>query len=145
MGQMLPLMGVGEDKRHNYFVLDGGFEQFYYLTSDHRGEVILQMLCYPSEKAILDGILSQDYGPPRPGWMIENDAMDGEIPVLFAYTCDMPRLRRFNAALEKLDRPGTLFCFDFQEGALRHICGQKVKIQSLDFDKVKALLYGGDF
>ena len=52
-------MGVGEDKRHNYFVLDGGFEQFYYLTNDHCGEVILQLLCHPGEKAILDGILSQ--------------------------------------------------------------------------------------
>ena len=68
MGQMPPLMGVGEDKRHNYFVLDGGFEQFYYLTNDHCGEVILQLLCHPGEKAILDGILSQGFGPPRPGW-----------------------------------------------------------------------------
>lgn len=133
MGQMPPLMGVGEDKRHNYFVLDGGFEQFYYLTNDHCGEVILQLLCHPGEKAILDGILSQGFGPPRPGWMIENDAMDGEIPVLFAYTCDMPRLRRFNAALEKMDRPGTLFCFDFQADAIRQVCGPDVDIQCIDF------------
>ena len=138
-------MGVGEDKRHNYFVLDGGFEQFYYLTSDHCGEVILQLLCYPDEKAILDGILSQDFGPPRPGWIIENDAMDGETPVLFAYTCDMPRLRRFNAALEKMDWPGTLFCFDFQVDAIRQVCDKRIKIESLDFEKVKTLLFDGDF
>ena len=145
MGQMPPLMGVGEDKRHNYFVLDGGFEQFYYLTNDHCGEVILQLLCYPDEKAILDGILSQDFGPPRPGWIIENDAMDGETPVLFAYTCDMPRLRRFNAALEKMDWPGTLFCFDFQVDAIRQVCDKRIKIESLDFEKVKTLLFDGDF
>ena len=145
MGQMPPLMGVGEDKRHNYFVLDGGFEQFYYLTSDHCGEVILQLLCYPDEKAILDGILSQDFGPPWPGWIIENDAMDGETPVLFAYTCDMPRLRRFNAALEKMDWTGTLFCFDFQVDAIRQVCDKRIKIESLDFEKVKTLLFDGDF
>ncbi len=134
MERMPPLMGIGEDMRHNYFVLDGGFEHFYYLTSDHHGEVILQLLCYPDEKGILDGVLSKGFGPPRADWIVENDAFDGKRPVLFAYTCDMPRIRRFNAALEKMDWRGTLYCFDFQEEAMRRICGPGVSIQCIDFE-----------
>lgn len=41
MDQMAVLMGAGGDGRHNYFVLDGSFDHFYYLTSDHAGEFIL--------------------------------------------------------------------------------------------------------
>lgn len=144
MGQMPPLMSVGGDKRHNYFVLDGGFEHFYYLTSDHHGEVILQLLCYPDERAVLDDVLSQGLAPPRAGWLMENDAMDGDEPVLFGYTCDMPRIKRFDNALHIHDMRGTLYCFDFQEAALRAICGPGIKIQDLDFEKVKALLFDGD-
>ncbi len=141
MGQMAPLMGVGEDKRRNYFVLDGNFEQFYYLTSDHRGEFILQLLCNSEQRAVLDDILAQDLAPCRPSWVVENDAMDGEEPVLFAYTCDMPRLRHFDTALKLHGKVGTLICFDFQEDAIRQVCGQRVKIQGLDFTKVKALFH----
>lgn len=134
MSQMAPLMGVGMDKRHNYFVLDGNFEHFYYLTSDHHGEVILQLLCDPDEKAVLDGILCSGFDPSRPGWLTEHDAMDGETAVLLAYTCDLPRIRRFNAALEQMGRTGTLFCFDFQADAMRQICTLGVDVQCIDFD-----------
>ena len=60
--------------------------------------------------------------------------MDGDSPVLFAYTCDMPRIKRFNTALELHGKTGTLFCFDFQEKAMRQICGPGVDIQCIDFD-----------
>lgn len=134
MSQMAPLMGVGGDKRHNYFVLDGGFEHFYYLTSDHHGEVILQLLCYPGEGAVLDGILSQDLAPPRQNWLMVNDAMDGDSPVLFAYTCDMPRIYKFNSALEQHELAGVVYCFDFQESAMRQICGPSVEVRCIDFE-----------
>jgi len=144
MEQMAPLMGVGEDKRHNYFVLDRSFEHFCYLTSDCHGEFILRLLCYPEQRAALDDILSQDLAPRRPDWVVENDAMDGEEPVLFAYTCDMPRIQRFDTSLKLQGKEGTLICFDFQEDAIRRACGKRVKIQSLDFAKVKALFCDKD-
>lgn len=96
--------------------------------------MILQLLCHPQLKAALDGILMQDLNAGRPGWLIENDAVDEHgAPVLFGFTCDMPRIRRFDTALELHGRQGTLICFDFQEKALRRICGQRVTIQSIDF------------
>ena len=143
MEQMLPLMNDGGGQR-DYFVLDGNYQHFYYLTSDHHGELILQLLCDAEQQAVLDAILSQDLSPCRSDWVVENDAMDGNSPVLFAYTCDMPRIKRFDTALELHGKTGTLFCFDFQEDALQQVCGQRVKIESLDFEKVKALLFDGD-
>ena len=134
MEQMAPLMDVGGDGRHNYFILDGLFEHFYYLTSDHHGELVLQLLCDTEQREVLDDILSQDLAPRRPDWIVDNDAMDGDSPVLFAYTCDMPRIKRFNTALGLHGKTGTLFCFDFQEETMRQICGQGIDIQCIDFE-----------
>ena len=143
MGQMEALIGAHNQGDHDYFVLDGDFGHFYYLTSDYQGEVVLQLLCDPDKKAALDSILAEGLSPPQPGLVVEHDAMDGDDPVLFAYTCDMPRIKRFNNALHIHGKKGTLYCFDFQEEAMRRICGPNVEIQGLDFTKVKALLDDG--
>lgn len=135
MDMLYSLMSSTPDLRHNYFILDGNFDGFHFLTSDHRGEVILQLLCSPTQHADLDRILCENLSPKRPGWPVEHDAIDENgTPVLFAYTCDMPRIQRFDTALELQGRVGTLICFDFQEPVLRRICGPRVTIQSIDFE-----------
>ena len=129
------LHGLMSD-RHNYFILDGNLAGFHFLTSDHRGEVILQLLCKPGQHAVLDYILCENLSPKQPGWTIEHDAIDETgAPVLFAYTCDMPRIRRFDTALELQGQVGTLICFDFQEPILRRVCGPRVTFQCIDFVK----------
>ena len=45
--------------KHDYFMLDGSYDHFYFLTNDHQGEVILALLCDPVKTAELDRILSQ--------------------------------------------------------------------------------------
>lgn len=132
--ERMPLLMAGGGGQQSYFVLDGNFEHFYYLPSDHHGDLILRLLCDGEQRAVLDDILSQDLAPCRPSWVVENDAMDGEDPVLYAYTCDMPRIQKFDTALELHEKAGTLICFDFQEAAIRQVCGPKVKIQCIDFD-----------
>ena len=135
MAPMEAFMDVGENRMHNYFILDGSIEHFYYLTNDHRGEAILQLLYNRGLKASLDQILSEDLSANKPNWLAENDAIDDTgNPVLFAYTCDMPRIRRFDTALMLHDLSGTIFCFDFQSDALRRICSPRIAIQSIDFD-----------
>lgn len=143
MESMPPLMASTAGAKHNYFILDGNFDHFYFLPSDHRGDVILQLLSDSDLKAALDGILSENLDASRPDWLIENDAIDGDgSPVLFAYTCDMPRIQRFDTALELQGRTGTLICFDFQEETLRRICGHRVTFQSIDFGKFEgSVLY----
>lgn len=130
------LMCNTPELRHNYFVLDGNFDAFYFLTNDHRGEVILRLLCDPELQATLDTILCENLLPRRNGFPVEHDALDDDgAPVLLAYTCDMPRIRRFDTALELHDRSGTLICFDHQEAALRQVCGTHVQFQCIDFEK----------
>lgn len=129
------LMGPGDAGTRNYFVLDGSFEHFYYLTSDHYGEVMLRLLFDKELKATLDTILSEDLLSQDRHCPVEHDALDMEgRPVLFAYLGDMPRIRRFDTALELHQRSGILICFDFQENALRHACGQRVQFQCIDFE-----------
>ena len=129
------LMGPGDAGSRNYFVLEGNFEHFYYLTSDHYGEVMLRLLCDIELKATLDAILSEDLLPHDQHCPVEHDALDtAGTPVLFGYLGDMPRIRRFDTALELHERSGILICFDFQEDALRRACGQRVQFQCIDFD-----------
>ena len=73
---------------------------------------------------------------------MEHDAIDEkENPVLFAYTCDLPRIMRFNTALRLQNRMGTLICFDFQADVLRRYCGEQVRIQSIDFEKFEGRFF----
>lgn len=131
-------MGAGDSRAKNYFVLDGSYEHFYYLTNDQRGEFGLRLLCDPELRAALDEVLSEDLAERRPDWSVENDAFDGQgDPVLFAYLCDMPRIRRFDTALELHGSMGTLICFDFQENALQRVCGPRVRFQSIDFEALE--------
>lgn len=135
MTQMEWLMGIGSRATRSFFVLDGNFEHFYFLTNNRHGEVLLQMLYAPELQETLNAILIENLSEPQPNHSIVNDGFDENgAPVLFGYTCDMPRIKRFDTALALHDQAGTLICFDFQESALRHICGSRVSLQTIDFE-----------
>ena len=142
MDQLEILMGQGDKETRNYLIMNGIFRCFHYLTLDHRGEVLLRLLCDPERKAALDVILSEDLAEGRSNWLIEHDAIDGNgCPVLFGYTCDMPRIRRFDDALGLHGQTGTVYCFDFQEPALRRVCGPRVALQSIDFEAFEGSVF----
>lgn len=144
MERMPVLMGVGADQRRKYFVLEETYRHFHCLTSDHRGEVILKLLSEPDKKAVLDGILLEGLSEARENWIVVNDAMDGETPVLFGYTCDMPRIRRLCGGLRAHGLRGMLYCFDYQAEVMGRICGKNVEIQPMDFEKVEELIQTSD-
>jgi len=126
----------------NYFILDGSYESFCYLTNDRRGERLLQLLCNRELNGRLEQVLAYDLRERRSGWTVEHDAVDGQgNPVLFAYTCDLPRIMRFDTALRLQNRMGTLICFDYQTDALRRYCGEQVQIQGIDFDKFEGRFF----
>ena len=141
MDCLLPLVSVDSVNRQRYVLSGESFPRFHYLTSDHHGEVVLQLLCDPDEKAALDAVLSEDLSDPQPGLVMENDAMDGDEPVLFGYTCDMPRIKRFDNALHIHNKKGTLYCFDFQEDVLRELCGPNISIRVIDFDAYEGSVF----
>ncbi|MBR0311153.1 MAG: hypothetical protein IJQ98_02035 [Oscillospiraceae bacterium] len=121
----------------NYFILSGSYEHFHYLTNDRCGELVLQLLCDKSAKTMLDAILMQDLSHAGQGG-VECDAYDKNgVPVLFGYTCDLTRIKRFDDALSLRDIPGTIICFDYQESALRGFCGSRVQFQRIDIDAVE--------
>ena len=142
-GMSLSAFILTQPDAHSYFLLDGSFPHFYYLTNDRYGEAILRLLCDTQQRRTLDAILADGLHEGIPNWRVENDAIDSEgNPVLFAYTCDFPRIRRFDTALELHGMTGTLICFDYQEEALREICGQRVILQSIDFQQFeRSVLY----
>ena len=140
MGQAPALLDA-DTKGKDHFIQDGSYDHFYFLTCDQRGDVILYLLLHPDEKAVLDGILSQGLDPARPNWAVVNDAMDGDSPVLFGYTCDMPRIMKFDNVLHIHGRTGTLYCFDFQEDAMRQVCGPNVEIRHIDFEAYEGSVF----
>lgn len=140
MERLDTLLGVGDGVSSNHFVLDGSYRHFYFLTCDRKGEVLLRLLCDGELRDTLDTILMEDLSPPVPDAVVENDAMNGDVFVLFGYTCDMPRLRRFDSSLQIHEKRGVVICFDFQLAAYRRCLGPQVQFQSLDFDQVVALV-----
>lgn len=130
------LMSESITSKRNYFIFDGGYEHFHFLTNDHKGEVLLKILCNADLYGELHDLLSVGLQPRNPGSVFENDAVDDEgQPVLFAFDCDLSRISRFNQALLTHDGAGTLICFDFQADALRQACCEGMAFQTIGFEK----------
>ena len=80
-------------------------------------EAELRLLCEPDRKAAIDNILLEGLSEAQRYGRVESDAVDGECLVLFGYTCDMPRIRRFNVwtlwrlrpFCDVIDRPSHIF------------------------------------
>lgn len=124
------------DAGKQYLLLDGNYDHFYFLTNDHRGERILRMMCSARLAVHLETILRTGLWEKDETLPIENDAVDdGGHPVLFGYTCDLPRIKRFDTALRLQNKSGTVICFDFQAEVLRRCCGEQIQFQTIDFEK----------
>ncbi len=119
-----------------YFILDQNYDHFYFLTNNHQGEQLLRLLCSIPLQERLEDILLGDMYEPDDDSTFENDAFDEDgSPVLLGYFCDLPRIQRFNTALELQKHRGILFCFDFQKEAFSRYCCGQVIIRSIDFQK----------
>lgn len=119
-----------------FFLLDGNYEHFYYLTSDRYGDTLLKLLCSPEKVTELDRMLMQGLYPKDTGLPIEHDALDQNgNPVLLGYFLDIPRINRFHTALQLQERTGTLICFDFQKEVLHRFCDGQVEFSTISFEK----------
>ena len=124
------VLGDGMEPAYQMLTSNGG------KTNDRQGEILLRLLCDTEKKEELHRILSLDLTERRANWRIENDAIDKNgDPVLFAYSCDMPRIARYNTALELQGRNGMLICFDYQRSVLERYCGSRIRFQTIGFDK----------
>ena len=122
------------EESKQYFVLDGNYEHFFYLTNDRYGERILQLLCDAELTERLESILYDDLYDDTSN--IDCDAFDKNgCPVLFAFFCDLPRIKRFDTALRLQNKPGTIICFDFQKDTIARYCNNQILFQTIDFKK----------
>ena len=130
------ILSAADTASRCFFLLDGNYEHFYYLTNDHYGDTLLKLLCSPEKITELDRMLMQGLSPKDTGLPIEHDALDGDgSPVLFGYFLDIPRINRFHTALQLQERTGTLVCFDFQKEVLHRFCGRQVEFSTISFEK----------
>ena len=131
-----------ESSRQQYFVLDGNYDNFYFVTKDEKGDMLLRLLCRPDLCCELEEILTDDLRPQQSGFVVENDAMteDGR-PVILAYKCDLNRIRRFNTALTLREMRGVIICFDYQADVLRRYCSEAVEFQTIDYTKTERRFY----
>ncbi len=119
-----------------YFILDGNYEHFYYLTNDRKGERLLSLLCSKTLTERLEDILYDDLYESESAANLESDAVDKNgNPVLLSFFCDLPRIKRFDTALQLQKKSGTLICFDFQRKVLERYCSNRVSFQTIDFQK----------
>lgn len=125
-----------------FFLLDGTYEHFYYLTNGHYGDILLKLLSSAEQTAKLNHILLLDLYEKDSCLSFEHDALDQhDNPVLFGYLLDIPRIYRFLTALRLQKRHGTLICFDFQKEVLQKICGDTVHLQTISFEKFERRFY----
>lgn len=124
--------------RQHYLILDGNYENFYFVTNDEKGEMLLRLLCRPDLCDELDEILTDNLYPARKGALIDHDAAteDGRY-VLLAYKCDLNRIRKFDTALTLQQKTGIIICFDYQADVLRRYCSDAVEFQTMDFEKTE--------
>lgn len=119
-----------------YFILDGNYEHFYFLTNDSKGERLLSLLCSKELTEQLEDILYDDLYESETAASLESDAVDKDgNPVLLSFFCDLPRIKRFDTALQLQNKNGTLICFDFQKDSLERYCSNRVHFQTIDFRK----------
>ena len=124
------------DGGKQHFLLDGNYDNFYYLTNDFKGERILATLGNPPLDEKLKSILMSDLFPKDNGLTIEHDAFEqDDTPVLFGFYCDLPRIKRFNTALSLQEKSGVIICFDFQRQALENFCCEHITFKTISFDK----------
>ena len=130
------ILSAADTASRCFFLLDGNYEHFYYLTNDQYGDTLLKLLCSSEKITELNRMLMQGLSPKDTGLPIEHDALDGDgSPVLFGYFLDIPRINRFHTALQLQERTGTLICFDFQKEVLHRFCGGQAEFSTISFEK----------
>ena len=69
--------------------------------------------------------------------LLDSNGIAPGTPVLFAYTCDLYRIKKFNSGLVKHEMKGIMYCFEYQADVLRVCCSELVEFQTLSYEKVK--------
>ena len=135
--QQLPILISEKRPKTKSFIKGNSFQQAFYVPMDQYGVLQLQLLCSKRKRDVLNDWFLNGMAPRR-HYHFSNDGFDENgLPVLLAYTCDIPRIHRFFTGLQMYDEEGVMFCFDFQEKILKEICGDCVYIRYISSEEYK--------
>ncbi len=141
----LDILTGSKKGKHNYFILDGNYEHFHFAPNNHSGEVLLKLLSDDKKQMLLNNILSDNLHAPNPALIFEHDYLnENGLPVLFGYSMDLPRIARFNNALELHQKSGIIICFDFQLEVLRQYCCSGIAFEVINLAKMERGLFNQD-
>ncbi len=103
-----------------------------FLTNDEKGDLILHFLINPNLIDELNEILMKDFSSDLEPFFGSDTVTEDGMPVIFAYCCDLRKIRGFVSMLAFHERKGIIICFDFQKEALQKYGGEYVEIKTLD-------------
>ena len=133
--QQLPVLLSEKRPKTKSFLKGNSLQQAFYVPMDQHGVLQLQLLCARRKRDVLNDWFLNGMAPRR-HYLFSNDGFnENGLPVLLAYTCDIPRIHRFCSGLQMYDKEGVMFCFDFQEEILKEICGDRVYIRYISFEE----------
>lgn len=143
--ELFPELMQAEKKDGTYFLFDGNYGHFYFLTNDHYGEVILRLLCCTVKKRELEELMRTGLKEkPENGTWKDACEQDG-TPVLFGWFFDLPRIAGFQKMLTFRNLSGKIICFDFQREVLEKYCvsrGAALEFETIDFEKFERRFFG---
>ena len=127
----------------NLFALDDIYEQIYFIPLIKEAQIQVRLLVKPEEDRRLRDFLCTAL------WKLneEDGALDDGVdhngnPVYFCYDLELWRLKRVCGKIEREGR-GIIYCFDYQEEALRVYIGGKAVVKGIVREKAIRYLEGG--
>lgn len=134
-----------EKKDGAYFLFDGNYEHFYFLTNDHYGEVLLRLLCCTEKKRELEELMRTGLVEKGENGTWQDALEQDGTPVLFGWLLDLPRIAGFLKMLAFRNLSGKIICFDFQRDVLETCCvsrGAALEFETIDFKKFERRFFG---
>ncbi len=139
------LLMQAEKKDGAYFLFDGNYRHFYFLTNDYYGETLLRLLCCPGKKQEMEELMRTGLEEKTENKTGQDGYGQDGTPVLFGWFFDLPRIVRFQKLLAFQNRTGRIICFDFQREILERyfaLKGTALEFETIDFRKFERRFFG---
>ena len=143
--EMALILMQSEKKDGAYFLFDGNYRHFYFLTNDYYGETLLRLLCCPGKKQEMEELMRTGLEEKTENKTGQDGYGQDGTPVLFGWFFDLPRIVRFQKLLAFQNRTGRIICFDFQREILERyfaLKGTALEFETIDFRKFERRFFG---
>ena len=116
-----------------------GFQRFCYIPLDEKGQLQLKIMQAEELYEYLKKLLSEDLSKPSHASIINDGMNQNGNYTLICIDMDLKRLIQFIQQLRFLNRKGEVICFDFQAEVIEDLCGDYVKLSTVNSDVINKL------